>query len=108
MKNRFFNVAVVVLFTAVLAVMGYIECLRIDISGGSLLLDVPSSYLTEVHTSKAVREKEILKGKVLFERAEIASDIEKMVDELPNGVLKMLSSYTFLVTDKDIVDVYHI
>ena len=108
MKRKVLNSVVVILFAACLSIVGYIDSLKVSVADSNLILDVPDNFVTEINTAKSVRAEEIADNKTTMNKNEIVSDVDDMLEQLPNGVSDMLASYTFLVTEKNIVDVYHV
>lgn len=108
MKRRFLNVLVVIMFAAVVCFISFIDSIKISVAGGDLILDVSENFTTEIYTVKSIRTEELAENKTMMNRAEIISDIDDMISQLPNGVLDMLKPYTILVTEKDVVKMYHI
>lgn len=102
MKRKILEVLAVIVFTAVIFFMGYIEDIKQPLLSGNFILDVPENYATEIATIKAVRLEERVNNITSIEGASIQGDVNQMLDRLPSGVLNMLESYTFIVTDKNI------
>lgn len=100
MKKRVLNVAASIFMTVALI---FLEYSKISMSGTKLVLDIPEDFMTNVHTVSLVQEDD---GK-LVSKADIVSDIEIILGHLPCGVLDALKPYTILITEKDVVSVYH-
>lgn len=97
MKKRIGRVIVILVFLSYLGIVAFFDSLKEPLLGGSLILDVPDDFVTEVATIRRYH-----KDGETISKSDIKDEINDMLSYLPNGVHEMLDDYTIIVTDKDI------
>lgn len=102
MRKRIISVFAVIVFSAMILFIGYIEDRKLPAESGSIIIDVPEDYVTGINTWKLVRYEEYINNITTIEKNAIKQDIDDMLGDLPKGVLDMLEPYTIVVTNKNL------